>query len=94
MTSDAVPPPVPDLRRAWLTYSALRMVVFVGTAGLLVVALRLTGYPLLLAALLVSSILSLLLLRPQRSALVAAQLAARERKAADRAASRARLDGE
>lgn len=94
MTSDAAPPPAPDLRRAWLTYSALRLVVFVGTAGLLVVALRLTGYPLLLAALLVSSILSLLVLRPQRSALVAAQLAHRERKAGDRAANRARLDGE
>ena len=82
-----------DVRRAWLTYTALRLLVFLGTAGLLVVALDLNGFPLLLAALLVSSILSLLVLRRQRTALVAAQLARREDRAADRAARRARLDG-
>ena len=91
--SDPAAPASVDVRRAWLTYTALRLLVFLGTAGLLVVALDLNGFPLLLVALLVSSILSLLVLRTQRTALVAAQLARRERKSAERAARRTQLGG-
>jgi len=80
-----------DVRRAWLVYTVLRLVVFIGTAGLFAI-FGLNGFPLLLLALLVSSIVSLVVLRPQRSALVAAQLARRERRTAEREALRARLD--
>jgi membrane protein implicated in regulation of membrane protease activity len=78
--------------RAWLVYTALRMVVFVGTAGFFLL-FGLNGFPLLLVALLVSSIVSLVVLKPQRSAVVAAQEARRERRAADKDALRSRLDG-
>jgi hypothetical protein len=81
----------PSLRRPWLVYSALRLVVFVGTAGALVL-LGLNGFPLLIVALLVSSIVSLLVLGPQRTAAVNAAVARREQKSAERASARARLD--
>lgn len=77
--------------RALAVYTALRLVVFLGTAGLFVL-LGFNGFPLLLVALLVSSIVSLLVLRQQRAALVLAQAARREQRAADRRALRERLD--
>lgn len=83
--------PDPAGPRAWLVYTALRMVVFVGTAGAFAL-LGLGGFPLLLVALLVSSIVSLVVLRPQRNALVAAQEARRQRRAAERDRLRSRLD--
>ncbi|MDT7536997.1 MAG: hypothetical protein QOI82_582 [Actinomycetota bacterium] len=79
------------VRRIWLTYTALRFVVFIGTAGFFAI-FGLNGFPLLLVALLVSSIVSLIVLRPQRAALVEAQAARTERRAAERDAMRARLD--
>ena len=79
------------MRRIWLTYTALRMVVFIGTAGFFAI-FGLNGFPLLLIALLVSSIVSLFVLRPQRAALVQAQAARTERRAAERESMRARLD--
>jgi hypothetical protein len=88
VTDDATPP---TARRAWLVYTALRLVVFVGTAGVLVL-LGLNGFPLLLVALLVSSVVSLLVLKPQRTAAVDAALARRERRTAERESARARLD--
>jgi hypothetical protein len=91
MTSEPVPSAPSDARRAWLTYTALRLGVFAVTVGVLLV-LGARGFLLLLAALLISSIASLVVLRRQRVALVAAQLAHRERRAADRAAARARID--
>ncbi|MDT7546801.1 MAG: hypothetical protein QOE99_2911 [Actinomycetota bacterium] len=78
-------------RRTWLVYTALRMVVFVGTAGFFLL-FGLTGYPLLLVSLLVSSIVSLFVLRPQRTALVVAQTERREQRQSERDALRARLD--
>jgi hypothetical protein len=77
--------------RPWLVYSALRLVVFVGTTGALIL-LGLNGFPLLIVALLVSSIVSLLVLGPQRNAAINAAVARREQRAAERAATRARLD--
>ena len=79
------------MRKIWLTDTALRMVVFIGTAGLFAI-FGLNGFPLLLVALLVSSIVSLVVLRPQRAALVEAQAARTERRAAERESMRARLD--
>ena len=80
-----------QVRKIWLTYTALRMVVFIGTAGFFAI-FGLNGFPLLLIALLVSSIVSLLVLRPQRAALVQAQAARSERRAAERESLRARLE--
>jgi len=79
------------VRKPWLLYTALRLLVFIGTAGFFAI-FGLNGFPLLLIALLVSSVVSLLVLRPQRQALVAAQAARAERKAAERESLRARLD--
>ena len=74
-----------------LVYTLLRMLVFVGTAGFFAI-FGMNGFPLLLLALLVSSILSLLVLRPQRAVLVAAQAARTQRRRAERETLRARLD--
>ena len=79
-------PSEPTVARAWLVYSSLRLAVFVGAAAAIYLAFRLNGFPLLLAALLVSSIASLFLLRGQRDALVAAQ----ERRGLERREEKAR----
>lgn len=91
MSADDHGPPARSTGRAWLLYTMLRMLVFVGTAGFFAL-FGLNGFPLLLLALLVSSIVSLFVLRRQRTALVAAQAARTERRAAEREAIRARLD--
>lgn len=91
MSADDHAPPARSTSRAWLLYTLLRMLVFVGTAGLFAIV-GMNGFPLLLLALLVSSIVSLFVLRPQRAALIAAQAARTERRAAEREAMRARLD--
>ena len=87
--SDA--PSARPARHVLLLYTGLRFLVFIGTAGFFAI-FGLNGFPLLLVALLVSSIVSLLVLRPQRAALVAAQAERMERRAAEREALRARLD--
>lgn len=83
----------PRPARLWLIYTALRLVVFIGAAGLGLI-FGLNGFPLLLLAILVSSVVSLFVLRPQREALIAAQLAQREQRAAARQALRAPLADE
>jgi 4-amino-4-deoxy-L-arabinose transferase-like glycosyltransferase len=77
--------------RPWLVYSGLRLLVFIGTAGFFAI-FGLNGFALLVVAVLVSGIVSLLVLRAQREAVASAQLARRERRAAERDAMRARLD--
>ena len=77
--------------RAWLVYTALRLVVFLGTAGLFLI-FRLNGFWLLLLALPVSAAISFVVLRPQRTALIAAQIERRQRRSAQRDALRSRLD--
>ncbi len=79
------------MRKLWLIYTALRMLVFVGTAGFFAI-FGLNGFPLLFVALLVSSIVSLIALRPQREALVVKQFQRKEQRVADRESLRARLD--
>jgi hypothetical protein len=78
--------------RLWLVYTGLRLAVFAGVAAALYLVTRMNGFPLLLVALLVSSIASLFLLRSQREALVAAQQLRVERRAQERADLRSRLD--
>jgi hypothetical protein len=79
------------MAKPWLLYTALRFVVFLGTAGFFAI-FGLNGFPLLFVALLVSSIVSLFVLKRQRAAVVAAQVARSERRAAERESLRARLD--
>lgn len=67
--SRPVPPPPPSGQaRAWLGYTALRLGLFAGCLLLGWVA-GLSGFPLLLAALLVSGTLAWFLLARQRTAL-------------------------
>jgi len=79
--------------RTWLIYTGLRLVLFVCVTGVLIVV-GLNGFPLLLLGLFGSSILSLFMLKPQRDALVRAQEDRHQRKAAEKADLRAKLDGE
>jgi hypothetical protein len=83
----------PDISsgRAWLVYTALRFVVFLGTIGFFLI-FGLKGFPFLLLAVLVSAAVSFVVLRPQRKALIAAQIARRQQRAAQREALRTRLD--
>jgi type IV secretory pathway VirB3-like protein len=73
--------------RSWLVYTALRLLVFVGVAGALAVV-GLNGFLLLAVALVISAVVSGFVLRRQRAAAVAATLARREQRSADRAALR------
>jgi hypothetical protein len=92
VTADDTAPP--SVLRTYLVYTGLRLAVFVGTAAALFLVVRINGFPLLLAALLVSSIASLFLLRRQRDALVLAQERKGEAKRAEKERLRARLDQE
>jgi membrane protein implicated in regulation of membrane protease activity len=78
--------------RLWLVYTGLRLVVFAGVAAAIYLVTRLNGFPLLLVALLVSSIASLFLLQSQRQALVESQQRRAEQRAEEKASLRARLD--
>ena len=84
----------PSVLRTYLVYTGLRLAVFVGTAAAIFFVVRINGLPLLLAALLVSSIASLFLLRRQRDALVLAQERKGEARRAEKERLRARLDEE
>jgi hypothetical protein len=75
------------VRRPWLVYTALRLLVFVAVAGALAVV-GLNGFLLLALALVTSAVVSAFVLRRQRAAAVGATLARREQRAADRAALR------
>lgn len=74
--------------RAFVVYTALRFVAFIGAYGLLIV-LGVRSVPAIVGALLLSAVLSLLLLRSQRQA-VADALAERTLQ---RATERERLRG-
>jgi hypothetical protein len=71
------------VRRPWLVYTVLRLAVFLGVAAFLAL-LGMNGFPLLVVALFLSMLISVFALRRQRAAVVAAQLARRERRTADR----------
>lgn len=85
------------MTRQALTYTLGRFALFALSALLLwsgagVVGLRFNGLPLLLAALLVSSLLSLSLLKRQREAFADSLVVKRDAKTAQIAARRARLE--
>ena len=78
--------------RAFLVYSALRLVLLVVSYAVLR-AIGLDNDLLTVgAAVLLSALLSLVLLRPQRDAFTAASVAAADRRRTQREARRARLD--
>ena len=82
---------MPDVTRAFAVYTLLRVVAFAGCYGLLVVL----GVPGLLAiagALLLSSVLSLVLLRRQRDAFVDALAVRRSSRDDEKARLRGLLD--
>jgi hypothetical protein len=83
------------VRRPVAVYTALRVVAFIGSYGLLLLV-GLRGLLAILAALLLSSIASLYLLRRQRDAVTAALAVRAEQRAAEKARLRGMLadDGE
>ncbi|HVE74403.1 MAG TPA: DUF4229 domain-containing protein [Mycobacteriales bacterium] len=86
-----MPSSSPSPVRALLGYTALRFLFFGAAVGLgILVGLR--GLPLLLVALLVSSIGSVLVLRGQRDRMAGAFVARSEARRAERQRLRKRLD--
>ena len=86
-----------SLRRAFLTYTLGRFVLFLLSAVILYSAAGLlgneiNGLTLLLFSLIASALLSAFFLKPQRDAFAAAVAASRADKAAAVAAQRARLE--
>jgi len=77
--------------RAFLLYSSLRLLLLLVTFGL-VLAVGLEGLLAVGAAVLISALLSVVLLRRQRDAFTEASLARAERRRAAKADRRARLD--
>ncbi|CAA9351204.1 MAG: hypothetical protein AVDCRST_MAG07-3189 [uncultured Frankineae bacterium] len=84
-------PQAPSPWRAFLVYSALRVVLLLASY-LLLTALGLDGLLAVGAAVLLSALLSLVLLRRQRDAFTAASMARADQRRADREARRARLE--
>ncbi len=91
MTSPHPPAAVPSPGRAFLVYSALRLALLL-VSYLVLVALGLDGLLAVGAAVLLSALLSLVLLRRQRDAFTDASVARADRRRAEREARRARLD--
>ncbi|MGZ6827944.1 MAG: DUF4229 domain-containing protein [Mycobacteriales bacterium] len=97
LAPEAAPQPTVSVARAALLYTAGRFGLF-GLVALIVylgsglVGSRLNGLPLLLVALLVSSLVGLVLFSRQRAQLAAALAAQRQAKTEQIAARRARLD--
>ena len=84
--SDPLPPassPAPSTGRAVALYTSMRLLVFLICLAVLLL-LGLEGLLAAAAAVLVSSIVSLVVLKPQREALNEAARARLERKAAER----------
>ena len=91
MTSPHTPAPTPSPGRAFLVYSGLRLALLL-VSYLVLVALGLQGLLAVGAAVLMSALLSLVLLRRQRDAFTDASMARADQRRADREARRARLD--
>ena len=84
-------PPTSSPGRAFLVYSALRLVLLVVAYSVLL-AIGLDGLLAVGGAVLLSALLSLVLLRRQRDAFTEASLARAEQRRADKERRRARLD--
>ena len=78
--------------RAFLVYSALRLVLLVVAYSVLL-AIGVEGLLAVGGAVLLSALLSLVLLRRQRDAFTAASMARAEQRRAEQERRRARLDG-
>ena len=87
MTSPGTPRP----GRAFLVYSALRLALLAVSFAVLT-AIGLRGLLAVGAAVLLSALLSLVLLRGQRDAFTSASMARADQRRAEREARRARLD--
>ena len=79
------------MARALAVYTALRAVAFVGSYGLMIL-LGLRTIPAIVLALVLSALVSLVLLKPQRQALADAIAARLERREGERARLRGMLD--
>ena len=79
------------MARALAVYTALRAVAFVGSYGLMIL-LGLRTIPAIVLALVLSALVSLVLLKPQRQALADAIAARLERREGERARLRRMLD--
>ena len=77
--------------RAFAVYTALRAVAFVGAYGLLIV-LGVRSIPAIVLALVLSALVSLVLLRPQRQAVADALAERHERRLTERERLRGMLD--
>ena len=84
--------PGPSVGRAAAVYTLARLTLFLLVVLLLNLLTGLGGLPLVAVALLVSSIAGYLVLNRQRQALAAAFAGRSERRAAEQAALRERLD--
>lgn len=90
-TSPAPGAATPSPGRAFLVYSALRLLLLLVSLAVLTV-LGLEGLLAVGGAVLLSALLSLLLLRPQRDAFTAASIARADQRREQREARRRRLD--
>ena len=86
------PPQAPSPGRAFLVYSALRLVLLL-VAWSVLLAIGVEGLLAVGGAVLLSALLSLVLLRRQRDAFAEASLARAEERRAEKGRRRARLDG-
>jgi hypothetical protein len=82
----------PSPARAFLVYSALRLVLLVVAYSVLL-AIGVDGLLAVGGAVLLSALLSLVLLRRQRDAFAEASMARADERRADKQRRRARLDG-
>lgn len=87
------PPPATTPGRAFLLYSSMRLLLLLVCFGVLL-ALGLDTILALGGAVLMSALLSLVLLRTQRQAFTDASVRRAEQRRADKAARRAKLDGD
>ena len=85
-------PPTQSPGRAFLVYSALRLVLLVVSYSVLL-AIGVDGLLAVGGAVLLSALLSLVLLRRQRDAFAEASMARADERRADKQRRRARLDG-
>ena len=79
------------MARAFAVYTALRAVAFVGAYGLMIL-LGVRTIPAIVLALLLSAVVSLVLLKPQRQAFADAIAVRLERREGERARLRGMLD--
>lgn len=91
MSTSPASEPTPSPARAFLVYSGLRLALLLASLAVLTL-LGLEGLLAVGAAVLLSALLSLVLLRRQRDTFTAASMARADRRREERQARRRRLD--